>query len=131
MTFIRWTSALELPNDEVNEQHRELVARLNAFHAALTDGESGGEDPAAILAFLVQYVGQHFAREEELMAGTDYPHSEDHKAEHRRLREQVQERSQAFIDGKAIDGNDLLELLKRWLVQHILGWDAEMATHLR
>ena len=126
MSFIEWNPSLDVPHEKINEQHHTLVEAVNRLHEAVTSG-APDKSLTDLLLFLTNYVGQHFADEEDLMKSVDYPHYEEHRDIHRKLFLQVQARTGALIRGEAVDGPELLEFLKTWLTDHILGTDAEMA----
>jgi hemerythrin-like metal-binding protein len=128
MAFITWTSMLEIPHDVINEQHQKLVESINAFHCSV-ENDWVDENPAEVLTFLADYVAEHFAYEEELMDKHGFANAQAHRAEHIRLRAEVAERAKAVLEnGEEVDSMELLKFLKRWLVEHIMGWDSELAT---
>ena len=130
MAYIDWTSTLDLPNEKINAQHRELVARVNALHDAFSDGKST-EELVDVIVFLVNYMGEHFSDEERMMEAAGYPEAETHKAEHTKLFELVERRTERYmIDGDS-DSEGLLSFLKTWLIEHVLGLDLDLAAYLQ
>jgi hemerythrin len=67
--------------DEIDAQHRELFARIDQLLEASRTRRSR-EEVVRLLEFLGQYVVEHFAAEERIMAGSGYPRLEGHRAEH-------------------------------------------------
>ncbi|MDR2695594.1 MAG: hemerythrin domain-containing protein, partial [Deltaproteobacteria bacterium] len=68
--------------DNIDEQHKELVNRLNA---AITMGTKAvsKEETQKILNFLGEYIIKHFSDEESLQRQCNYPKYEWHKEQHR------------------------------------------------
>ncbi len=60
--MITWNSSLETGHATVDNDHKQLVAQLNALSEALTRGE-GREHLLGMLTFLNSYAQGHFARE--------------------------------------------------------------------
>jgi hemerythrin len=67
--------------DAIDEQHRELFARIGQLLEASRNRRSR-EEVVRLLEFLGQYVVEHFAAEERIMAAAAYPRMEGHLAEH-------------------------------------------------
>jgi len=73
----------------------------------------------------------HFAHEEKLFAQTRYPEAAAHKKQHDELTRQVLEVQAKFHRGET--GTLTLEImnfLRNWLVNHILGSDKKYGPHL-
>lgn len=70
--MIQWTSALETGHAVVDNDHKQLIAQLNALQDALHRGE-GKERVVEMIEFLAAYVQQHFDREEAHMKRVDCP----------------------------------------------------------
>ena len=62
--------------DEIDEQHRELLARINNLATKVAIGDGSGIDET--LVFLTDYVHFHFGNEERIMRELAYPFMSDH-----------------------------------------------------
>jgi hemerythrin len=80
-----WDRSLETGNEQIDAQHRELFARLDALGEA-TREHRGPEELGRLLGFLADYVDTHFEDEEALMARSGYARLEEHRAEHEAFR---------------------------------------------
>jgi len=70
----------------------------------------------------------HFALEERVMASHGYVHYAEHKAEHERLLDEYAERITRFDrDPNPGDQNAMENVLRRWVVGHILTTDKKMS----
>jgi hemerythrin len=129
---ITWDRNLETGDQEIDGQHRELFQRLDNLLAASRERRSR-EEVAQTLTFLGDYVVQHFAAEERMMAAADYPELEAHRAEHARF---VQEFGILYREFKA-EGPTTLFIIRvgnrvtGWLREHIYRTDRSFVEFLR
>jgi len=84
-----------------------------------------------ILDGLATYTVSHFAHEERLMQLYSYPDFVKHKSEHDKLIAQVKSLQEDFRSGKATISLDVMEFLRRWLIDHICGVDKQYTAHLK
>jgi hemerythrin len=129
MAFMDWNNDLSVNINEIDEQHKKLLALINELHEAMKSGR-GKEVTEKTLAGLIQYVGTHFTKEEDLMERYNYPGLLAHKGEHAKLTLQAKDIHQQFQQGKAVVNVELMNFLKSWLRNHILGTDKKYAPYL-
>jgi hemerythrin len=67
MNIIAWSSEFALGVDEIDQQHQALVGMINALDASTRD-DSSSDTVRQLLRDLNDYVREHFAFEERLMA---------------------------------------------------------------
>jgi hemerythrin len=129
---ITWDRNLETGDQEIDGQHRELFQRLDNLLAASRERRSR-EEVAQTLTFLGDYVVQHFAAEERMMAAAGYPALEAHRAEHARF---VQEFGLLYQEFKS-EGPTTLFIIRvgnrvtGWLREHIYRTDRSFVEFLR
>ncbi|HJV76391.1 MAG TPA: hemerythrin family protein [Noviherbaspirillum sp.] len=124
---ITWSSQLETGIRQIDLQHEELVAMINAAEAAYAKGE---ETLALqeILPRLAAYVLFHFATEEALLDnGAGLQHAISHRNAHMEFRTRL-----AAMKADAVNGTPgalarLLDYLQVWLFNHIMVTDKELA----
>ena len=126
--FVEWSDALSVGIDEIDAQHRGLVALLNQLNDAI-EHRHGNAAVGAILARLEEYTRVHFAVEESLMRLLGYPDLDAHKREHEQLVEQLADLRRRFDAGKTALGFELMHFLKVWLTKHIMASDQAYARH--
>ena len=127
--YFPWRDELALGIDEIDAQHRLLVDIINRVYAALI-GRLSRPEAGRILEELVQYTAVHFAVEESLFRITDYPDYEAHKARHEHLKNEVLLIKRGFDLGHLQLDLGLMNFLKSWLENHILGEDRAYVQHL-
>lgn len=114
---------------EIDEQHQELVNLLNRLFVSVVQRDK--EVVAVqILDALIDYSKTHFVLEEQLMRRTGYDAEEyaTHKQAHQDFIDKVGAAAQKnLIEGKSISF-EMIQFLKHWLRDHILGADMRYAA---
>jgi hemerythrin len=132
MPFMEWSDKLSVGVPSIDAQHMKLVAVLNELFDALSHGHGAGM-LGKVVDNLVAYIAIHFAYEERLMDKAAYPGVAAHKKEHADLTRRVLA-IQAKARGAPDDGFalsiELLELVKHWLINHIMVSDKKFGPHL-
>ena len=118
MTFMPWTSELELGIEEIDNQHKELVRLANVLHDEISGPAPQREAIGAVLEGLVDYTHNHFIVEEVLFQQQNYPETPAHQAQHNRFTGTAMDLLMRFEDGEEVS-IEALEFLKDWLVHHI------------
>ncbi|MDR0400406.1 MAG: bacteriohemerythrin [Treponema sp.] len=128
----QWDASLETGREEVDSQHRQLIAALNALIEASAAGKSR-EEIFETLDFLTAYTIKHFADEEKLQIDYDYPDYLVHKRYHDEFKAAVEEMagqmrkegpSEALI-------SRVTAAIGNWLLNHIKGDDFRMAAYIK
>ena len=126
-----WTERLSVGVAEIDDQHRELYRRINLFLCALAE-KRGKDELRPLVAYLKEYIGDHFAAEQQMMELSGYAHLGDHMIAHHwfedrycRLVEHLDKEGETFGIAR-----DLLELLVTWLDTHLETTDRQFGTYL-
>jgi hemerythrin len=122
---LQWTPALSVGVADIDAQHQELFGRAERLIAALRAGDRGEVLP--LLAYLDDYVVQHFAAEERLMKEAGYPGLEAHAAAHKAFRTDFAGMVKDFrrTGPTALVALTIHNWLSDWLRMHIGGVDQE------
>lgn len=129
MTLVQWQPGFTVGIEEVDHEHRELIALINALHSAL-GGERAGERVEAFLGDLYAAVAAHFALEERVMRERRYDALPPHKADHERLLDQLRDLMDAQADGAVLDDEVFGARLGEWFTGHFATHDARLHRHL-
>lgn len=116
--LLQWSDDFNVGIQEVDEQHKALVAMLNDLHRAIVE-HHGKEVSRKILDQLADYTRTHFLLEESLMRVTHYSGFDIHKQQHEELIKQVGDLQQKLDHEGASITFELLHFLKVWLAKHI------------
>lgn len=113
----------------IDDQHREIVERVNQIADAVSHGEQSGTllemmDDLALLAC------DHFAMEERLMTEHGYPGLETHIREHLSLLQQIKNLRKALHRPNPTKAALVSAFLTDWADQHIMRSDREIGEFL-
>lgn len=123
MVLMGWKEEYSVGHAVLDSDHRILFDLLNQLHDATDTGQSR-EVVGSVLGVLAEYTQHHFRREEVLMAEIRYPRQAEHEREHRALEACVHAIRDRWRKGeRQALGEEALDLLKKWLTEHILGAD--------
>ena len=130
MALITWTASQYGTNvGFADEEHQILFGKLNKLY----DLATSGADRSAIgaqLDDLISYVVDHFAHEEKEMQAKGYAGYERHKAEHEALLGICGDLQTKFHAGEADVTEEVGQLVKGWLDNHIPNFDMPYADAL-
>lgn len=123
---IAWKDDLATGISEVDQQHRELFRRINAFLDACDHG-TGKEELFDMLRFLDDYARLHFRAEELLQERYNYHDRVRHRGYHHWFIQQLTElKRRFFVEGPT---GELLREINRlvvgWLLEHIAEKDQD------
>ena len=124
----KWDDKLMIGNTEMDNEHKELVVKMNKFISALN--QSNKSDIKKCFGELAEYTGEHFKNEEALMAKYGYEGLEDHKKIHQDLIDKVHHYA-GLIDIGKYNSYELADFLTKWLAAHIMGIDTRYAREIR
>jgi len=131
MPLMQWCPDMSVGVEDLDADHRRLVALLNEAHDAILAG-TAGTLLAPALDRLAAYCRDHFAREEALMEACGFPELAAHRAEHAELASRVHGLRDRLLGGSVENLNmELLVLFKTWLTSHIRVSDARYKPYLR
>jgi hemerythrin len=116
---IIWQTSFETGIEVIDQDHKKLVDLLNRLERTVDLADKADIVESAIET-LVDYVSEHFEREEKMMKDCGFPQYEGHIALHMEFAERVGALSAAnFMGQDRIIARDLLDFLTDWLVVHI------------
>ncbi len=122
-----WKDELRTGHEEIDEQHRMMFMICDRIERNFEDGDEAKKKRTTMegIKYLKEYTLHHFETEERLQQSVDYADYEDHKRVHDHLREMVhkyeKELEESDYDQETV--SRLLEMVKEWLFDHIMGMD--------
>jgi hemerythrin-like metal-binding protein len=119
--LINWSNSYSVGVSQMDKEHQRLIDIINNLYAAMRAGRSK-DVIGTILDELVDYTRTHFAHEEKLMREANYTGFDGQKQAHEALIAQVAEVQKKYRAGTAL-GQEVMNFLKDWLVNHIQGSD--------
>lgn len=130
--MIAWRETYNIGINEVDQQHQQLVVKLNEFLDACMQ-QKGKEKIIETLSFLKDYTLEHFKSEEDIMLKYRYPEYEEHKKDHDDFVATVVELEKSIINQGAtiLSTLKLNRTLTDWLLTHISKNDMKIGVYLR
>lgn len=130
MEQLLWNDSLSVGIDEIDKDHKHLLDLLNELIESLIE-EKNKSEIEVVLDELLSYTSWHFRHEERLMQTFDYDGFINHKDEHATLIEQAVGLQEKFkTEGEGITP-EVIQFLKDWLTNHILGTDSDLGHYLK
>ena len=131
-TFAQLTKSMETGVAKVDEQHRELIGKINELISMGYQAFSK-EETEKTIDLLAEYVVQHFADEEELQVQCDYPKYEEHRKQHQDFLIDFLARKKEFSEKEtsAKFTLDLMVAVSNWVIKHIQGSDVEFSKYYK
>lgn len=122
MAYLKWSDEFAVNVGAIDNQHKRLFEMINSLHDAMINNKG----PAAhipIINDMVAYAKNHFDTEERYMRQYGYPALAGHKREHDLFTEKALELKARVDRAGFVLTLEVLNFLKMWLQDHILGTD--------
>ncbi|MDH3756213.1 MAG: bacteriohemerythrin [Gammaproteobacteria bacterium] len=128
MSLVEWKDEFNLGIEEVDIEHRNLVALINALHEAMLAGASRADIVEGITQ-IYTLVSTHFDREEAFMRETRYMAYAEHKEDHEVLLDDLREILDQVRSGGRYAEERLSDDLQYWFSEHFRTHDARLHQH--
>jgi len=116
--LIEWSKELETGVEEMDNQHKKLIALMNQVYALLREGKK--EDACNFFREgLLSYVEKHLSDEEEFMRKIGYPELPAHEKLHEVFRREVQKLHGSVCEGDVKRFAQELSFCWGWIYTHI------------
>jgi hemerythrin len=129
--MIAWDDSLAVGVEEIDGQHKSIIALINDL--AATQGRDDDAGTAKALRFLRTYIHDHFELETELMLDLGYPGLEAHRQQHELFANHVIffeiEKEFGVVSEQML--TDILVFLKDWFLTHITQEDKALGQFVR
>ena len=128
--MLRLLKSMETGIQEIDDQHRELINRINTV---VKMGEAGKskEETEETLRFLTEYALQHFSTEDDYMNKCSYPICYLHQGQHAGFVEKfvsIKERYEKSGYSRELS-EELNAFLVSWTINHIATSDAAFGRY--
>ena len=128
---MEWSQSLSVGVDLIDDQHKELIARVNSFYSSIKTSNKADEI-LKILTFMEDYVITHFRDEEQLQMKYRYPVYNDHKALHKQFITDIAKIKKDIKDNGFNQASALIvgATLSNWLINHISKEDKKLGAYI-
>ena len=130
MAKLIWNKEMETGISRIDQQHHDIFMMLDELVGLL---EKEVKDPAVIeiVRTMSKHTIEHFFSEEIYMSKHAYPEYEKHKALHSALVKQLMEFTSKMVDGRFQNPEEIIEFMKRNVLDHIYEEDLALGEYLR
>lgn len=112
-----WYSTTKVGITEIDMDHSNIDTMLQLYFS--------DRIPKTYLEQIIRSLVRHFDHEEEVIAGLGREFPADHKLEHARLSQLLEEMLVAWKENK-LDGNDSAEEVRSLLLLHVVEFDIQL-----
>ncbi len=128
MPTLNWSEEYSINVAEIDEQHKELLERVNAIHKAVK-AQIDVEELLQLLSGLLDYTRFHFETEERLMDEHGLS-AKNHREEHQVLLTHLSDLVASASQGRYPVFYADYDVSDDWFLAHILQSDKKLGEHL-
>ncbi len=128
--LIVWDDYYSVGYNLIDEQHKMLVGMINDLYDSFITG-TAKEKASLILEEMIKYTDYHFTIEHKFFEKYNYPETEEHKVIHKSFVDKAIELKAGVDSGKVSVSFDIMNFLRQWLLDHILGEDKKFAAFFK
>jgi len=132
MPIFQWKDDLSIGIDEIDEQHKELIKKLNNLAEAILQ-QKGTDQIVRAMRFMENYADTHFSTEEKYMERYNYIDLQHQKDDHERFKNVVKKLKRE-LESEGVS-ESFAALVQRylidWLILHIKNSDLKFGEFLR
>ncbi|MCX8031377.1 MAG: bacteriohemerythrin [Thermodesulfovibrionales bacterium] len=134
---MKWTEELAIGINIIDEQHKELIDRINSLVESIRQHACKYKISDTI-KFLEDYVQIHFNEEEKYMLNYQYPYYGHHKSQHEFFKKELANLKPELLklEGGSKPGSYELsvatnQLVVDWILDHIANVDKKLGMYLK
>ncbi|WP_446785486.1 bacteriohemerythrin [Macellibacteroides fermentans] len=124
-----WNDSYLLGIPMIDNQHKKFFVILDNLDTLNQKQEKS--EMHSLINELQNYVIYHFKTEEDLMVKSQSPNIDLHIMEHELFRKKVEEFHRSYYNNNAELLNEMISFMRKWLLIHISGTDAEYADSIK
>ena len=124
-----WNDSYLLGIPMIDNQHKKLFVILDNLETLNQKQEKS--EMHSLINELQNYVIYHFKTEEDLMVKSQSPNIDLHVMEHELFRKKVEEFHHSYYNNNEELLNEMISFMRKWLIIHISGTDAEYADSIK
>ena len=125
MALLQWKDSYSVGVAAVDYEHRELIDLINRLHDAMT-ARGAPLTASGFFGDLIKAISAHFALEERFMREHEYDQLAQHKADHERLLDEINDIADDFDRDETIEHDALAARLDAWFSRHFETHDARL-----
>jgi hemerythrin len=129
--YLNWDWTLDIGIESIDNQHRELVNRLDQLLTSVEEGK-GHDEVIKTLDFLEEYVIKHFDEEEKIQKEINYPLFDIQHTQHEEFKKELKEFRKTFETQGTTPALvlNIQDKLIDWFKNHIINLDKDLGDYL-
>jgi hemerythrin len=124
-----WKNKHSVGVRELDEQHKIIMQCLDELHEELMRGKIN-QPVALLLDNLMSLAKEHFATEEKLMASTEFPELDEHRASHQDLMERIENFISWQVTRDPSAYCQFMYFVREWMIRHMVKDDQKFGPWL-
>lgn len=124
-----WNDSYLLGIPMIDNQHKKFFVILD--NLVTLNQKQEKSEMHSLINELQNYVIYHFKTEEDLMVKSQSPNIYLHVMEHELFRKKVEEFHHSYYNNNEELLNEMISFMRKWLIIHISGTDAEYADSIK
>lgn len=131
MAIFEWDNSLSIGVEEIDNQHKELIKRLDGLAQSILQ-KKGKDKIGKMLRFMSDYGKIHFSSEEDYMAEHNYTDLDFHKKQHEKFKTTTEKLINELKSQKDMESfaSSVQRYLIDWLILHIKTTDQKFGRFL-
>jgi len=127
LSRISWDTSYSVNVEVLDAQHKNLFAIVNRVINLV---ESHSSDLLPAIKELIDYLSVHFREEHAVMTKANYPNLLNHRKEHLKFTEKVEEFMKNYKEGDKELGLKMVVFMKEWIQDHTKKVDVQYGEYL-
>ncbi len=124
MICIEWIDEFNIGINEIDEQHKQLVAFMNRICSALNEGQET-QIIEEVLMEMQNYANSHFTLEENYFDEFHYEKAKEHADSHQEFRDKMNSLIEDLKRDRESVSIDTISFLGKWFIGHTQTYDRE------
>jgi len=127
-----WGQLVSLSNDEIDDEHNNVLISLNEMSAVMQSDKFSGEKMLKYFCRLYDNTAQHFEHEESLFAQRKFPHVKEHTLIHEQVLNKFTAQIQSIKNSNSrAQYSETLYNIRNLLIGHVLKEDIKYVEYLK
>ena len=126
---IPWSEQMMIGHLLLDSDHERIVALINDLNDSISSSANCGRLMDKYCQ-IIDSLGEHFTREEQIMISVKYPEADCHRKAHWYLFDQLTKMTHLLECNAPMAVQNIITFLNEWFFQHVMISDKKLAAHL-
>ena len=126
---IPWSKEMMIGHLLLDSDHERIVALVNDLNDSISTSTNSGRLIDKYCQ-IIDCLGEHFAREEQIMISSRYPEADCHRKAHWFLFDQLTKMTYLLESNAPMAEQNIITFLNEWFFHHVMISDKKLAAHL-